>query len=97
METLIYKIVCKDYDKKDEFIGLTKTIKSIKQRMKTKLKLKKYNKNDTKLYTYIEDNKGIDNFNFIVIDKAMITPNNNKKVILQEYLNKYKPELNKLY
>ena len=97
METLVYKIVCKDYDRKDEFIGLTKTIKSIKQRMKKKLNLRKYSKNDKKLYTYIEDNNGIDNFNFIVIDKVIITENNNKKVILQEYLNKYKPELNKLY
>ncbi len=96
METLIYKIVCKDYDKQYEFIGLSKTIKSIKQRMKTKLNTKKYNKNDNKLYTYIEENKGIDNFNFIIIDKVILTTNNNKKAILQEYLNKYKPELNKL-
>lgn len=96
MEILIFKIVCKDYDNKDEYIGITKTIKSIKQRMKNKLKLKKYNKNDKKLYEYIDNNKGIDNFNFIIIDKIKIISNDDKKAILQEYLNKYKPELNKL-
>lgn len=63
--TIIYKIVCKDLNIKDIYVGSTTSFKDRKREHKSRCK----NNYPYKLYTIINDNGGWDNWDMIEIEK----------------------------
>jgi hypothetical protein len=67
--TIIYKIVCKDLSKTDVYVGHTtdfKTRKNLHKSISNNEKDKRYN---LKVYQYIRENEGWENFDMIEIEK----------------------------
>jgi hypothetical protein len=71
METTyyIYKIVCKDETITEFYIGSTSSIRHRKSQHKTSCNNEKNDKYNLKIYQIIRENKGWDNWNFIVIEE----------------------------
>tara|TARA_R110000772_G_scaffold783_2_gene2689 strand:+ start:110 stop:568 length:459 start_codon:yes stop_codon:yes gene_type:complete len=90
----IYKFVCRDKSVKEFYIGSTKNLQRRILNHKTSchnINSKEYN---YKVYQFIRDNGGWENWQIVVIRKL---PNTNKPArcyIEQFYKNLYKPTLN---
>jgi hypothetical protein len=86
----IYKIICKDRKIKDFYIGSTTSKLSSRKNMHKTC----YKKNDNKLYNFMKNNGGFDNFEFVIIQEY--PTNNLKKLrdIENEYQLIFKPSLN---
>ena len=82
----IYKIVCKDENIKDFYIGSTYNIKNRIKYHKNKAK-----NGDTKLYKFIKD---FNNFDFIILETFNCENSLEKKQKEQKYINDLKPSLN---
>jgi len=94
-KTIIYKIVCKNLDITDTYIGHTTNL--IKRRCGHKttinnIKDKNYN---LKVYQYIRENGGWDNFDMIQIEQYSCKNVNEARAKEREYIEFLKPTLNK--
>lgn len=92
-KSLIYKIVCKDTNIKNVYIGSTTNFKNRKSRHKSNC----YNENNKQyninLYKFIRENGGFENWSMILIDN---TPCNSKLELLKferEHIEKIDNEL----
>jgi len=65
---LIYKICCKDVNIKDEYVGSTTNFKVRKNNHKTSCSNPKSEKYNRKIYQYIRDNGGFDNWDMILVE-----------------------------
>ena len=95
METAyIYKIVCKDDNIKEFYIGSTFNIQNrIRCHKSThkNIKSKAYNK---KVYKYIRENGMWINFNIVILETFECETTKEKEQKEQEYINKLNPLLN---
>ena len=66
LSSIIYKITCNDPRVKEMYIGSTTQIRFYSRRRSHKNKSKSSN---IKLYQFIRDNNGWDNFNMIIVEK----------------------------
>lgn len=92
IEGVIYKIQKKDGKEHECYIGSTKNLKERIRRHKICLKTG----HQQKIYRYIRDNGGIDNYNFEVLEKINLVNSSIKflKEREQFYYTKYKPSMN---
>jgi hypothetical protein len=92
----IYRIFCNDPEKKDCYIGYT--IKPILHRMyhhKKTCENSGYRYHNKKLYRFIRENGGFQNFSFEVIETCNVTiPEARQRE--QFFINLLKPTLNKI-
>ena len=90
----IYKICCKDVSVKGEYVGSTTNM----QRRKTLHKSCCNNENGEKynmiVYSYIRDNGGWDNFDFIEVEKFNATDKNHLHTRERYWIELLKSELN---
>jgi len=86
----IYKIYCKDPEIKEYYIGssknLSKRISAHKNHCKSK---------DTKVYTYIREHQGWDNFTVEVLEEFECIDSIEKRQKERDYIELLKPTLNK--
>ena len=94
--SVIYRIYCKNPDITECYIGSTKCFENRFSFHKTST----YNKNlhfyKYKLYQFIRDNGGWDNFDKEILEYYSCNNKKELKFKEQEYINKYKPTLNTL-
>ena len=69
-EYIYYKIVSKDENIKDCYVGKTTNFKKRVRNHKSDCNNEKKRSYNIKLYQYIRENGGINNFNFIEIEKG---------------------------
>jgi len=84
-KTIIYKIVCKDLEMTEVYVGHTtdfKSRKSIHKHYTIKENDKKYN---LKVYKYIRENGGWDNFDMIEIEKFNDCKDSNEATSRERY------------
>ena len=86
----IYQIKCKDTDIKDFYIGSTKNW----QARKNEHKYSCNNNVQFKLYQFINNNKGWDNFEMILLESACISKQESF-VLEKQYIQNYQSTLNK--
>jgi len=89
--SVIYKLYCKDDNIDDFYIGSSKNIKNRKRSHKSRCKTK--NK-QLKLYNFINNNGGYNNFDYEILEKVNC---NNKLDLLKKerhYIELLKPSLN---
>ena len=67
---IFYKIFCKDDNIKDLYVGKTKDLKKRWYSHKFNCNNEKSNRHNLKLYQFIRENGGIDNWNIIEIEKG---------------------------
>ncbi len=89
----VYKIICKDENIKNIYIGLTKNFEMRKKGHMTYYK----NFKKGKLYDFIRANGGWDNWEMVIVEKFSCT--NRKEASLKEkyWYEKFNPDLNKNY
>ena len=68
-KTIMYRIVCKNPEIKDCYIGSTTDFKSRKQQHKIKCNNANDVKYNLKIYTFIRNNEGFENFDMLEIEK----------------------------
>lgn len=85
-----YKIFCKDSNIQDIYIGKTCDIIGRMRLHKHSCKSKK----DIKLYNFINDNGGWDNFDYIILKEDNFVCEEDATIIEDELCNKYNPSLN---
>lgn len=93
-KTVIYKICCKDTSINDIYIGSTYNFARRKAQHKfscNKETCKEYN---YKVYQFIRDNGGWDNFSMIMIHEASVENKLQKEKLEREYIEEMKPTLN---
>jgi hypothetical protein len=92
MNVKIYKIICKDINIKDCYIGSTcqKYISQRKGRHKWEYK----KNNNIKLYKFMRENGGFNNFEFIIIHRCICKDKAEKYRIEKQFYDKLKPTLN---
>jgi len=90
MISCIYKIYCKDPNIKDFYIGKAKDLKG---RIATHKHTAKKN-TEQKLYKFINENGGFENFDFEIIQELTERNLNIINDIEREYIMIYKPSLN---
>ena len=66
---IIYKIVCNDYNIKDSYVGSTTEFTKRKYRHKSNCTSLKYTEHEFKVYQFIRNNGGWDNWSMIEIEK----------------------------
>jgi hypothetical protein len=95
--TVIYKICCKNIDITDIYIGSTTNIKRrIREHKNTCNNLK--NKNyHLKVYEFIRNNGGFDNWNIIIIEKYPCNSHTDAIIRERELYETLKPILNTYY
>ena len=109
-KTIIYKIVCKDLEVTEVYVGHTTDFKTRKSSHKSRCNNDKNKKYNLKIYKYIRDNQGWDNFDMIEIEKFSECKDSNEALARERYwfeklnatLNMYFPhrthyEYNKKY
>jgi hypothetical protein len=69
LNTIIYKIVCKDLSITDVYIGQTTNFRTRKSQHKRNCCNLDYKKHNLKVYQYIRENGGWENFDMIEIEK----------------------------
>jgi hypothetical protein len=82
MDYYIYKIACKDPSITDVYIGSTKNPKQRIYYHKSSCINSNSNRNNLKIYQFIRDNGGWENWEFIIIETIFC--NNKKEVLLTE-------------
>jgi hypothetical protein len=100
-KTVIYKIVCRDVDVKDAYIGSTTAFINRKSQHKSSAKLKEkipkvdgHRECDKKLYTFIVNNGGWTNFDMIMIEQYQCKNNLEKLARERYWIEQMKPSLN---
>jgi hypothetical protein len=89
--TIIYKIFCKDHSIKEIYIGHTTNFVTRKSSHKTNCKII-----NSKLYCYIREHGGWDNWEIIMLDDIDCENYENARKTEQIYIDKYNSELNSI-
>jgi hypothetical protein len=79
-KTVIYKIFCKDSNITEQYIGHTTDFNERKRRHKSNCNNENDNKYNLKVYQYIREKGGFENFEIVIIENY---PCNNKKEALE--------------
>ena len=90
----IYKICCKDVNIKGEYVGSTTNIQRRKTHHKSCCNNDKNPKNKLPVYSYIRDNGGWENFDFIEVEKFNATDKNHLHTRERYWIELLKSELN---
>ena len=93
--TIIYKIVCKNPEVKDCYVGNTTDF--IRRKKEHKMNSNNINNDKTynlKVYSYIRDNNGWNNFEMIEIEKFPCNDGNEARARERYYLEKLNANLN---
>jgi hypothetical protein len=89
-KTIIYKLCCKDTSINDIYIGSTCNFRARKAEHKYRL-----NKNNNrKVYQFIRDNGGWDNWDMVMIQQESVENKLQKEKLEREYIDELKPTLN---
>jgi hypothetical protein len=88
-KAVVYVIRCLDKNILDEYIGSTYYL--LNRKSKHKIDCEKYN---NKLYSFVKNNGGWNNFEFIILEEFECETSLEKNQKEQEYIQKYKPTLN---
>ena len=87
--TIIYKIFCRDPNIKELYIGHTTNFVNRKSSHKTAC-----NNCDSKLYSFIRENGGWDNWKILIIDDVECKNFEEARKVEQSYIDKYNSGLN---
>lgn len=91
---IIYKIISKDENVKEFYIGSTFNLNQRINEHKFCCTNQKSNEYNKKCYKYIRDNDGWLNFNFIILETFDCENNREKEIKEQDYIDEIKPTLN---
>jgi predicted GIY-YIG superfamily endonuclease len=93
-KTVIYKIVCKDLEIKDEYVGHTTDFDKRKSQHKTSsMSTKKYT-GSARVYEFIRKNGGWENWTMIEIEKFPCKDSNEAKARERHWIETRKANLN---
>jgi len=95
--TVIYKICCKNTDITDIYVGHTTNIKKRIRHHKNTCKNPKNNRYHLKVYEFIRNNGGFDNWNIIVLEEYPCNSFSDAIIKEREYYETLKPTLNMIY
>lgn len=87
--TIIYKIFCRDTNIKEVYIGHTTNFVNRKSAHKSSSK-----NSESKLYTYIRENGGWENWKILIIDDVECNNFEEARKVEQNYIDKYNSGLN---
>ena len=97
-KTIIYKIVCKDLEVIEIYVGHTTDFKSRKTRHKSDCNNEKKNSYNLKVYKFIRDNGGWENFDMIEIEKYTECKDTNEATARERYwFENLNAKLNSIY
>ena len=94
--THFYKIVSKDLEKKDFYIGHTTDFKTRKNCHKRVCNNSNDRNHNLPIYQFIRDNKGWDNFDMILIEKQCLNDGLEATKRERELIEELKPSLNRV-
>ena len=94
-KTVIYKIVCKDTNVKDVYVGSTTDLYKRKAQHKSVCNNQKSNLYNSKLYTFIRNNGSFDNWDFIIIENCNFKSSSEAKTRERHYQELLHSTLNK--
>ena len=92
--THFYKIVCKDLDKPNMYIGHTTNFKERKAKHKRTYNNPNSKKYNFPVYKFIRDNNGFDNFEMILIETKQLNNQLEARARERELYEELKPSLN---
>jgi hypothetical protein len=96
-KTIIYKLVHKDDpDNHETYVGHTTDFRDRKSSHKRRCEDPDNSKHHLKVYQYIRENGGWDNFIMLEIEKYPCNDNNEARAREQEWYNQLKSKLNKI-
>jgi hypothetical protein len=95
--TVMYKICCKNTDITDIYVGHTTNIKNRIRKHKNRCNNPKDKKYHYKVYEFIRNNGGWDNWNIIVIEEYPCNSYTDALIKEREYYETLKPTLNSRY
>ena len=93
-KTIIYKIVCNDLNIKDVYIGHTTDFIRRKQTHRKNCSQESSYKYNTKLYSFIRDNGGFNNFQMLMIETFECKNGNEARTRERYWYEELKPNLN---
>lgn len=93
-DTIIYKICCKDPTIEDIYVGSTCNFKRRKHQHKFCVEDDKYRGSTYKLYQYIRDNGGFENWDMIQIEAYACSNKREKETRERYWIEQLKPKLN---
>lgn len=94
MKIFIYKLYCKDKNIKPFYIGSTKNIKKRIEYHNISSRYSKDDKYHRKMYKYIRENGGFQNWTFEILKIQNITNTKVQRLIERMYFKKLNPTLN---
>ncbi len=94
---LIYKIICKDEDKEEFYIGSTYNINCRMHEHTSHCNNKNSIAYTQKKYVYFRKNGGIENFKFIIIGKFPNISRKDLKYKEREFFERFNPTLNMFF
>jgi len=97
LNTIIYKIVCKDLSITDVYIGQTTNFKTRKSQHKRNCCNPDYKKHNLKVYQYIRENGGWENFDMIEIEKYPCNDANEARKRERYWFEESNAKLNQIY
>jgi hypothetical protein len=90
----IYQIVCKDSNVIESYVGSTVNLKNRIYKHKTNCTNSNSEKYNTKIYQFIRENGGFNNWKFNILETIECVDEYDSYVIEQTYINDLKSELN---
>ena len=96
-KTVIYKIVCKDLNITELYVGHTTDFTRRKCEHKTCCNNEKSKHHNYKVYQLIRDNGGWDNWNMIEIEKSLCSDSNEARARVREYYETLNSSLNSIH
>ena len=94
MEYIFYEIKCNDSNITDFYIGSTNNYNRRKFQHRKSCYNRRHKKYWTKVYLFIRENGGFDNWIFTIIEEPFIETIQEGRLIEYEYISKLKPKLN---
>jgi hypothetical protein len=94
-KTIIYRIVCKDVNITECYVGQTTNFTKRKQQHKENCNGEKYRDYNIYVYQFIRDNMGWDNWDMIEIEKYNAVDSNDASKRERYWIEFYKASLNK--
>ena len=97
LNTIIYKIVCKDLSITDVYVGQTTNFRTRKSQHKRNCCNPDYEKHHLKVYQYIRENSGWENFDMIEIEKYPYKDANEVRKRERYWFEELNAKLNQIY
>jgi len=97
LNTIIYKIVCKDLSITDVYVGQTTNYTKRKNQHKRNCCNLDYKKHNLKVYQYIRENGGWENFDMIEIEKYPCNDANEARKRERFWFEELNAKLNQVY